>query len=69
MPGHEGVRPYPLRPQVEFVSVLGTFATKGTESKLHPGVVVSKRDGTAWGGHLLEAHVRPTLEIVVTRGA
>jgi len=29
-------------------------------------VVVSRADGTAMGGHLLEAHVRPTLEVVLT---
>ncbi len=52
--------------QVEVVSLVGNFATKDGEAKLHPHVVVAKRDGSAWGGHLLEAHVRPTLEVVVT---
>jgi predicted DNA-binding protein with PD1-like motif len=33
--------------------------------KIHAHVVVSKSDGTAHGGHLLEAHVRPTLEAIV----
>jgi predicted DNA-binding protein with PD1-like motif len=28
--------------------------------------VVAKRDGTTAGGHLLEAHERPTLERVLT---
>jgi hypothetical protein len=28
--------------------------------------VVSRADGIAMGGHLLEAHVRPTLEVVLT---
>jgi predicted DNA-binding protein with PD1-like motif len=28
-------------------------------------VVVGKSDGTAHGGHLLEAHVWPTLEVIV----
>ena len=32
---------------------------------VHAHVVVGKRDGTAHGGHLLEAHVRPTLEVIV----
>jgi hypothetical protein len=36
------------------------------EPALHPHVVVSRSDGTALGGHLLEAHVRPTLEVVLT---
>lgn len=29
-------------------------------------LVVGKRDGTAHGGHLLQAHVRPTCELVLT---
>jgi predicted DNA-binding protein with PD1-like motif len=28
--------------------------------------VLGKADGTAHGGHLLRAHVRPTLEVIVT---
>jgi len=28
--------------------------------------VVGKPDGAAHGGHLLEAHVRPTLELILT---
>lgn len=55
-----------LSEQVEVVSLLGNFATKDGEVKLHPHVVVSKRDGRAFGGHLLEGHVRPTLEVMVT---
>ena len=35
------------------------------EPKLHAHVVVGKADGTAHGGHLLDARVRPTLEVVV----
>lgn len=55
-----------LNEQTEVVSMVGNFATEDGEARLHPHVVVSKRDGSAWGGHLLEAHVRPTLEVVVT---
>jgi predicted DNA-binding protein with PD1-like motif len=28
--------------------------------------VIGKADATAHGGHLVEAHVRPTLEVVLT---
>jgi uncharacterized protein len=55
-----------LDEQVEVLTLVGNIATKDGETKLHPHVVVSKRDGQAFGGHLLEAHVRPTLEVVVT---
>ena len=52
--------------QVEVVTLVGNVATQDGEARLHPHVVVSKRNGHAFGGHLLEAHVRPTLEVVVT---
>jgi predicted DNA-binding protein with PD1-like motif len=32
---------------------------------LHAHVVVGKADGTAHGGHLLAAVVRPTLEVIL----
>jgi predicted DNA-binding protein with PD1-like motif len=35
------------------------------EPKIHAHVVVGRRDGTALGGHLLDARVRPTLEVVL----
>ena len=57
----------PVTEQVEVVSLLGDVAL-GPDGKpaLHPHVVVSRADGIAMGGHLLEAHVRPTLEVVLT---
>jgi predicted DNA-binding protein with PD1-like motif len=60
-------RKIPIREQVEVVSFIGDIAlgTDG-EPSLHPHVVVSRADGSAMGGHLLEAHVRPTLEGVLT---
>jgi uncharacterized protein len=33
---------------------------------VHAHVVLGRSDGTAYGGHLLAAHVWPTLEVVVT---
>ena len=56
----------PIREQVEVATLVGDFATLGDEVKVHPHIVVSKRDGTAHGGHLLEGHVHPTLEVLVT---
>jgi predicted DNA-binding protein with PD1-like motif len=55
-----------LDEQVEVVTLVGNFARKDGEAKVHAHVVVAKRSGQAFGGHLLEAHVRPTLEVVVT---
>lgn len=52
--------------QVEVVALLGDVALKDGRPHLHPHVTVAKADGSAWGGHLLEAVIRPTLEIVIT---
>jgi predicted DNA-binding protein with PD1-like motif len=52
--------------QVEVLNLTGNVALDDGEPKLHPHIVLGKRDGTAHGGHLLEGHVRPTLEVIVT---
>jgi hypothetical protein len=56
----------PVDEQVEVLNLTGNIALADGEPKLHPHVVVGKADGTAHGGHLLEAHVRPTLEVIIT---
>ena len=56
----------PVREQVEVLALIGNIALKDGQPKLHPHVTVGKADGTAHGGHLLEAHVRPVLEVIVT---
>lgn len=55
----------PVREQVEVLSLVGDIALKDGQPQVHAHVVVGKSDGTAHGGHLLEAHVRPTLEVIV----
>ncbi len=54
-----------LHEQVEVLSLAGNIAHADDGLKVHAHVVLGKRDGTAHGGHLLEAHVRPTLELTV----
>lgn len=56
----------PVREQVEVLTLAGNIGTHDGETKLHAHVVVGRRDGTTRGGHLMKAHVRPTLEVVVT---
>jgi len=51
--------------QVEVLSLTGDIALDQGEPKVHAHVVVGKKNGSAMGGHLLEAHVRPTLELVL----
>jgi predicted DNA-binding protein with PD1-like motif len=56
----------PIEEQVEVLSLVGDIATKEDgEPQLHAHVVLGRPDGTTRGGHLLEAHVRPTLEVVL----
>ncbi len=51
--------------QVEVLALVGDIALGDDGPKVHAHVVVGKSDGTAHGGHLLEAHVRPTLEVIL----
>jgi predicted DNA-binding protein with PD1-like motif len=51
--------------QVELVSLIGDVALKDGAPQVHAHVVVARSDGTAHGGHLMEAHVRPTCEVVL----
>jgi predicted DNA-binding protein with PD1-like motif len=55
----------PVREQVEVLSLLGDVAEKDGQPALHAHVVVGRSDGTTLGGHLLEAHVWPTLEVTL----
>jgi predicted DNA-binding protein with PD1-like motif len=57
----------PIDEQVEVIALAGDIVPddKGMAS-LHAHVVLGRRDGTTRGGHLVEGHVRPTLEVTVT---
>ena len=52
--------------QVEVLSLMGDVTIEDGKPKVHAHVVLGKADATAHGGHLIEASVRLTLEIVVT---
>ena len=57
----------PVREQVEVLALTGDIALEKHQPKVHAHAVVGKRDGSAHGGHLISARVRPTLEIVLTQ--
>jgi predicted DNA-binding protein with PD1-like motif len=59
----------PVNEQVEVVSLVGNIACGDDGPKLHAHVVIGKSDGTALGGHLIDARVRPTLELVLVETA
>ena len=58
-------RRIPVTEQVEVLSLIGDVALKDGKPALHAHVVLGKADGTAVGGHLLEARVWPTLEVIL----
>jgi predicted DNA-binding protein with PD1-like motif len=55
-----------LDEQVELLSLIGDIAISNGAPQVHAHVVVGKSDGTAHGGHLIEATVRPTCELILT---
>jgi uncharacterized protein len=60
-------RPIPVHEQVEVASLNGDVALAPDGSPaVHVHAVLGRPDGTALAGHLKEAFVRPTLEIVLT---
>ncbi len=58
--------PIPVEEQVEVLSIVGHVTREPGGRNVHAHAVLGKRDGTTVGGHLLEGHVRPTLEVVLT---
>ena len=55
----------PVDEQVEVLSLVGDIALDGNKPKVHAHAVLGRRDGSTVGGHLLEATVRPTLEVLL----
>jgi hypothetical protein len=58
-----------IEEQVELLSIIGDIALKGGEPQVHAHMIVGSSDGTAYGGHLLEARVRPTCELILTESS
>jgi hypothetical protein len=57
----------PVHEQVEVASLIGDVAESPQgKPALHIHIVLGTRDGSAMAGHLGAAHVRPTLEVIVT---
>lgn len=55
-----------LDEQVELLSLIGDIALKDGQPAVHAHAVIGRKDGTAHGGHLLKAYIRPTCEVVLT---
>jgi uncharacterized protein len=56
----------PIREQVEVLALVGDVTISDGKPTIHAHVVLGKRDGSTCGGHLIEAEVRPTLEVILT---
>jgi len=56
----------PIAEQVEVLALTGDVALKDGKPRIHAHVVLGRSDGTTRGGHLKRAHVRPTLEVMLT---
>jgi predicted DNA-binding protein with PD1-like motif len=52
--------------QTEVLALVGDIARHKDKPKVHAHVVLGRADGTTRGGHILEARVWPTLEVVLT---
>ena len=59
-------RHIPVDEQCELLSLIGDVAEGQDGPIVHVHAVLGLSDGTTRGGHLLEGHVFPTLEAVVT---
>jgi uncharacterized protein len=59
-------RNLPVNDQAEVVSLVDDIGLVNGGQAVHVHAVVILADGTAWGGHLLEANVWPTLEVFLT---
>lgn len=55
----------PVEAQVEVLSLNGDIALDGAHPRVHAHAVLGHRDGSTIGGHVLEARVRPTLEVLL----
>lgn len=63
--GKKDYQKIPVCEQVEVLSLIGDIALTNGVPQIHAHVVVGKSDGSAHGGHILEARVWPTLELIL----
>jgi uncharacterized protein len=54
-----------IRQQVQLLSLVGDIAHEKGHPAVHCFVVVAKQDGAVFGGRLVQAHVRPALEVIL----
>lgn len=57
--------PIDVQEQVEVLSLIGDVAMDGAKPRVHAHAVLGRRGGATVGGHVMEAIVRPTLEVLL----
>ena len=55
----------PVHEQVEVLSLVGNIAMKNDDYKVHAHVVLGRSDASTLGGHIQDAKVWPTLEVML----
>jgi len=58
--------PIPVAQQAEVLALTGNLALREKQPFFHVHAVLGLPDGSTRGGHLVHAHVWPTLEVVLT---
>lgn len=66
-PSKKDYRHNPIKEQVEAAALIGDVTLSDGEPRVHAHVVLGRQDGSTFAGHLIEAHVRPTLELFLTQ--
>lgn len=64
-PANKEYKRIAVEQQVEVVSLVGNISMYQGQPRVHMHVTIGLSDGRALAGHLLEARVRPTLELIV----
>ena len=65
-PGRKMYKKIPIDGQHEAIGMSGDIALYQGKPIVHTHMVLGGPDGTTHGGHVLEAYVSPTLEVMVT---
>jgi predicted DNA-binding protein with PD1-like motif len=65
-PERKAYRVIPVDGQLELASLIGNIATHDGKPVVHAHVTLGLPDGQLRGGHLLSAHVSPTVELYLT---
>lgn len=59
--------PVSVAEQAEVVTLLGDITLDDGKPKVHAHASLARRGGAMVGGHLMNAGVRPTLEVILTK--